>query len=290
MKWLQFIIPISPSIEEACSNRLLELGATAAFTYLSPDGSLFLLHGIFPRESNQERIKQAISDYLSSLQGLSLDIPAGEIVVKEIDEGVYLNQWKEYFQPIHFGNDLVVEPVWISGSARPGEKILKIDPGMAFGTGHHFTTQFCLQWLCEQKNRLRSLVDVGCGSGIVAIAAALLGIEQVLALDYDPAVMPSAKRNIERNCMEGNILLVAADILLPPFRKKFDAVIANLHTNLLIEAKENLISLLKPGSSLVLTGIGHGRREEIFQGYAELSLQAVQEDPHEEWIGIWYQK
>lgn len=288
MKWLQLIVSISSQIEDACVNRLQELGATAVYTHFLTDSSSLFLYGIFPYESDREKIKNKIQMYLSSLRDLGFDVFLEEIKTQEIDEDEYLHQWKDHFQPIHFGNALVIEPVWISDSAKPGEKVLKIDPGMAFGTGHHFTTQFCLQWVCQHRESIHSLIDVGCGSGIISIAASLLGIKKILAMDHDFMVMPAVKKNIERNRVQGEITLIRADILAAPLAGTFDAVIANLHTTLLLKAKKNLISLLKPGSSLILTGIGHDRRQDILSSYSDLSLQKVQVDPEKEWVGIWY--
>jgi len=288
MKWLQLIIPISSQIEEGCVNRLQELGATAVYTHFLIDSSSLFLYGIFPYESDRKKIKNKMRSYLSSLRDLGFDVFLKKIKIQEINEDEYLDQWKDYFQPIHFGNTLVIEPVWISDSARPGEKALKIDPGMAFGTGHHFTTQFCLQWVCQHKENIKSLIDVGCGSGIISIAASLLRIKKILAMDYDSMVMPAVKKNIERNHIQGEITLIRADILAPPLAGTFDVVIANLHTNLLLKAKENLTSLLKPGSSLILTGIGYNRRQDILSRYSDLSRQTVQVDTQKEWVGIWY--
>jgi len=290
MKWLQLTVPISSQIEDACVNRVHELGATAVFTDSSPDGSVLSLHGIFPLEANRQSIEQDVKTYLASLRDLGFEVPDQEFIVQEIDEGKYLYQWKEFFQPLHFADTLVVEPVWDQGHALPGEKALRIDPGMAFGTGQHFTTRFCLQWICEHKDRLGSLADIGCGSGILSIAASLLGVGRVVALDFDPAAMRAAQKSVEINNVQGNILLIAADVLSLPLRDSFDAVIANLHTSLLLQAKEALESLLAPGASLVLTGIGYARQQEILDRYSSLSLQKIHKDPQKEWVGIWYTK
>lgn len=288
MKWLQLTVPISSQIEDACVNRVHELGATAVFTDSSPDSSMLSLHGIFPLEANQESIEQAVKTYLASLQDLGFEVPDQVVTVQEIDEEKYLYQWKDFFQPIHFTDTLVVEPVWDVGHALPGEKALRIDPGMAFGTGQHFTTRFCLQWICEHKDRLGSFVDIGCGSGILSIAASLLGLNRVVALDHDLAAMRAAQKSMEINKVQDSILLVAADVLSLPLRDKFDTVIANLHTSLLLQAKETLESLLAPGASLVLTGIGYARQQEVLERYSDLSLQKIHQDPQKEWVGIWY--
>lgn len=286
MKWLQLTAPVSPQIEDACVNRVQELGATAVFTDSLPNGSLLLLHGIFPVEANREWIEKAVNTYLGSLRELGFEVPESGLKLREIDEEEYLYRWKEYFQPLHFADTLVVEPVWSSGHARAGEKVLKIDPGMAFGTGQHFTTQFCLQWICEHKDQLGSLIDIGCGSGILSIAASLLEVKRVLALDHDFSLMHAVQKNMELNIV--NFHLMTADISSLPLRNTFDAVVANLHTDILLKAKESLESLLRPGSSLVLTGIGYARRQEVLTRYSDLSLQEIREDPQKEWVGIWY--
>lgn len=288
MKWLQLIVPISSQIEDACVNRLQELGATAVYTHFLTDSSSLFLYGIFPYEADRKKIKNKMRMYLSSLRDLGFDVSLKKIKTQEINEDEYLHQWKDHFQPIHFGNTLVIEPVWISDSAGPGEKVLKIDPGMAFGTGHHFTTQFCLQWVCQNRESINSLIDVGCGSGIISIAASLLGIKKILAMDHYSMVMPAVKKNIERNHVQGKITLIRADILAAPLAGTFDVVIANLHINLLLKAKENLKSLLKPGASLILTGIAYNRRQDILSRYSDLFLQTVQVDTQKEWVGIWY--
>ncbi|MEW5803472.1 MAG: 50S ribosomal protein L11 methyltransferase [bacterium] len=290
MKWLQLTIPISPQIEDACVNRVHELDATAVFTDSSPGSTLSFLHGIFPLEANREWIEQAIRIYLASLQDLGFEVPDLKFTIREIDEDDYLYRWKEYFQPIHFADTLVVEPVWDIDHARPGEKVLRIDPGMAFGTGQHFTTQFCLEWICEHKDHLNSLADLGCGSGILSIAASLLGVKQVVALDHDPLAMHAALQGMMLNRIQKGVFLIAADVLSLPLKGTFDAVIANLHTSLLLQVKEILEALLRPGASLVLTGIGYARQQEVLKRYSSLRLQTIQEDPQKEWVGIWYTK
>ncbi|MEW6380678.1 MAG: 50S ribosomal protein L11 methyltransferase [bacterium] len=290
MKWLQLTVPISGEIEDACVNRVQELGATAVFTDSLPDSSLSLVHGIFPLDADQSWILQSMQVYLSSLRDLGFDVPDHESTLREIDEDEYLYQWKEFFQPIHFADTLVVEPVWDQGHARTGEKAIIIDPGMAFGTGQHFTTRFCLQWICEHRERLGSLIDIGCGSGILSIAASILGVKRVVALDHDFAAVQAAKICLELNKVRNKIFLITADVLSLPLKGSFDAVIANLHTPLLLQARESLESLLNPGASLVLTGIGYARQQEILDRYSGLHLREMHDDPHKEWVGIWYVK
>lgn len=288
MRWLQVVIPICSHIEEACTNRVQELGATAVYAHFLPDSTDLLLYGVFTLESDRTMIEQEINDYLSAQRDLDFEVPSGQISLQEIDEDEYLNDWKSFFNPIFFDQTLVIEPVWMYGSAAYGEAVLKIDPGMAFGTGHHFTTQYCLQWICEHKDEVNSLLDLGCGSGILSIAAALLGLKEVVAVEYDLSVVTSVQRNFQLNQVQGKINFIIADILKSPLRGRFEAVVANLHTSLLLEAREQLTSWLKPGGSLVLTGIGKPRSDEVLSAYRHLSLQAIKEDPQGEWVGLWY--
>jgi len=288
MKWLQLTIAISPQIEDACVSQVQDLGATAVFVDSSPDSSRILLHGIFPLKADRSWIEQSMRIYLSSLQELGFEIPSPELTLQEIDEEKYLSQWKEFFKPIHLANTLVIEPIWDQGHAKAGEKRVVIDPGMAFGTGQHFTTRFCLQWICKHRERLGSLVDIGCGSGILAAAASVLGVKRVVALDHDFAATKAAKACMELNQVQDKNFLITADCLSLPLKGSFDAVVANLHTSLLLQASQELKSLLSPGASLVLTGIGYGNQKEILDQYSDLQLQEIQNDPHKEWVGIWF--
>lgn len=181
----------------------------------------------------------------------------------------WAESWKRHFQPIEVSDRVLVVPPWIT--ERPDvAAVVEIDPGMSFGTGQHETTRACLGFvdaLCAEKPDARML-DVGCGSGILAITAAKLGLSGIRGLDYDVASVSSAQENAEANGVADAIHFEAAD-LADGLEGEYDIVVANIFANVLIAFADTVTAAVAPGGALVLSGILDAQFADVEARYAE---------------------
>ena len=200
--------------------------------------------------------------------------------------------WKKFFKPIEISPRLLVRPEWLDDLPKPGQKLLTVDPGMSFGTGQHPTTLFCLQTI----DRLsldpgeKSLLDAGCGSGILAIAGALLGYAPVDAFDFDPDAVKSAAENLERNRISGVIPTVADANDYPGRAGGYDLVCANILGHLLRAFKVRISSWVKPGKYLCLAGILNSEFDAVSADYASLGFEELERATLKEWTSGLFRK
>jgi ribosomal protein L11 methyltransferase len=186
--------------------------------------------------------------------------------------------WMDRFQPMHFGGRLWVVPSWLA-PPQPDAVNLILDPGLAFGTGTHATTALCLSWLALHPPVHQNVIDVGCGSGILAIAALMLGARHALGVDVDPRALEVSRENAERNAVAAQLTLGLPDALAdaPPA----DLVMANILAQPLIALAPQLISLVKPGGTLILSGMLENQTTEVSQHYAsDIDLERTL---HDQW-------
>jgi len=194
-------------------------------------------------------------------------------------------KWKKGLKPRRVTPRLWVCPSWKSVKVREGESVIRLDPGMAFGTGLHPTTRFVLKMIDRYRRNIGSFIDVGTGSGILAIGAALLGVRRIQAIDYDPLAVETAGENLKRNRIAFIKPVVSA---LEKFRTKdrFDFVAANLETRILLRTKKELLKLLAPGGYLTMTGIGNSSRREVLAHYESRDLKLIAQFKGREWSGF----
>ncbi len=193
--------------------------------------------------------------------------------------------WKKYFHPIEISERLLILPSWLENPNRPGQKVLTIDPGMSFGTGQHVTTLFCLKVIdklgAEKKNM--SLLDAGCGSGILAIAGSLCGFAPIDAFDFDPDAVMITKENMELNKVTvfEPVTADAADYQGRP--EKYDLVCANILAHLLKSFRTNIVSWVKPGGYLALAGILETEFQSVVDAYTALGFELIEAETLKEW-------
>lgn len=181
-----------------------------------------------------------------------------------IDENDFRDCWKKYYKPLHIGKITIV-PEWEEYTASEGEIILRIDPGMAFGTGNHETTSLCVSTLQDYVNENTSVLDVGCGSGILSIASLLLGSPDVFAVDIDPNAAKTALKNAALNCYPGKFESVAGNILsgeVCPGRK-YEVIVANIVADIIIKFTPAALDLLTENGIFISSGIITERGEEV---------------------------
>lgn len=232
-----------------------------------PYDSLATLRAYLPinrtTASRKEQIRLAV-DLISRLCSLS---PLEERVIEERE---WMESWKNHFSVLRMGR-IVVRPSWMEYKAKPRDVVIEIDPGMAFGTGHHPTTNMCLIELDRMVTSGSKVLDVGTGSGILTLAAAKLGAARVLALDIDPIAIKAAKANIKANGLQ-KIATVKRQAISSGDRLDtgFDIVVANLYTKVILSIAETLMAQLVPYGNLIVSGILVTRAQEV-QGQLEAS-------------------
>ncbi len=224
---------------------------------------------------------------LKQIAGCELKIGSGKIQIARVKREDWSESWKKHFKPLEIGRALLVKPSWIKRQPCPGQAVVVLDPGLSFGTGQHPTTAFCLsQIVHRQKNETnQSFLDIGTGSGILALAAAKLNYRPVHAFDFDPACVHTAKANARLNNLGTKIRIIRGDVTRLPSRpaKQCDLVCANLISNLLIAEKKKIAACVKPHGALVLAGILKTEFSLVEKAFATCGLKLVASKIEKEW-------
>ena len=230
--------------------------------------------GLFPGDENPARV-------LSELERRS---PPGTLrapVVEKIEDRDWVRAYQESVEPTCFGDRLWVVPSWAEPLAlADGQASVTLDPGIAFGTGSHPSTAMCLTWLAGERMHHKTMVDYGCGSGILAVAAARLGVQRVWAVDHDRQARAAARQNAVANAV-GDLVRVFAPAELPPLTA--DLLVSNILANTLSDLAETLSGLLAPGGRLALAGILHEQSSRVIECYAPWCVLRVGAR-HDDWV------
>ena len=227
----------------------------------------------------REHIRIAV-DLISRLCDLS---PLEERV---LDEGEWMEMWKSHFSVLQVGR-IVVRPTWMEYDAKDGDIVIDMDPGMAFGTGHHPTTHMCLLELEKLVVPGAKVLDVGTGSGILSIAAARLGAEQILALDVDPIAIKAARANVRYNGLRSTIKVSRRALAThKSTRGAFDLVVANIYTKIILEMASDLVAQVAPQGTMVLSGIMAERAPEVESRLSEEGCTILRTGREGDWAVI----
>jgi ribosomal protein L11 methyltransferase len=234
-----------------------------------------------------ERAVAQASEALGHLQAFGLR-PIGELATRLIHEEDWAEAWKAHFPVLRVGRRLVIKPTWRRHRAAADDVVLALDPGMAFGTGLHPTTRLCLAAIDDLADRAvldaARVLDVGCGSGILAIAAAKLGAAAVVGVDTDPIAVEATIANAGRNRPGGRI---AARIgSLPTREPGFDVVLANLIASLLITLAPLLRDELRSGGTLLASGIFVDRESEVREAFDAVGLAVTLRTAEGDWVAL----
>lgn len=202
----------------------------------------------------------------------------GEILKGEIDAADYENEWKKYYNPIKTKNITIV-PTWIEYNPGKDEKIMRLDPGMAFGTGSHATTRMCLELMSVEG---KDVIDVGCGSGILGIAAKICGAKSVYMCDIDAQAVEFATKNAELNNVVATI--EKADLL--EGEQQADFIFANITADILMRFSKSIGKHLRENGTIVLSGIIDTRLDEVIQCYESVGYQIVERMEIDDWRAL----
>jgi len=199
---------------------------------------------------------------------------------ESLGDKIWEREWLSRFEPMQFGRRL-----WVCPSNHKvdeaGAIVLKLDPGLAFGTGTHATTHLCLRWLDENIKSDQTVIDFGCGSGILGIAALLLGARSVAAIDNDPQAVTATIENAKRNDVQDSI---SAELPRVEYFDTYDVVIANILAQPLIDLSESLVGMMKPDAHIVLSGIMSGQKDWVKRAYENLGLVFNDEAEKDGWV------
>ena len=256
----------------------------------SDDDNAYVIFYVTDNDAGKNQLV-AFSD---QLKNLTADFDIGSLALRgeNANDETWLHEWKKHFVPIHIGR-IVIVPEWVDYSPTPGEVIFKIDPGTAFGTGQHQTTQLCISAMEKENLTGKRVLDVGCGSGILSIISLLVGADYVCAIDIDPAGAISAtKNNAKLNPIDLNaIKITAGDVITDPAARAdvgagYDVVIANIVADVIIPLTTVLKHFLNPGGLFIASGIIDERLEEVLDAFAKAGVKVTAQETKEGWNSI----
>ncbi len=278
MSWIQLRALISPSQAEAMEESLMAAGACSV-TYedakdqpvlepelgTTPLWDATIITGLFTADEDMQQVQTVASNVFKHLTQQKLP----EYRVEILENQDWTRTWMEHFKPMQFGSRLWVCPSWQEAPDANAVNLL-LDPGLAFGTGTHPTTALCLKWLDGQGETLanKSVIDYGCGSGILGIAALLLGATRVVGVDNDPQALLASKDNLLRNKLVSTQLETYLPEDLPKIQA--DILLANILAQPLYELRDRLAQLTKVGGKIVLSGILEDQAEDLCTHYKNL--------------------
>ncbi len=279
MPWLELRIDSSREDAPALEDALLSAGALSVTLQDNADQPIFepaLGETPLWQETRVTGLFEADVDTATVARTLHLSHPHWHVV----EDKDWEREWMQHYQPIQCGERLWICPSWLA-PPDPDAVNLLLDPGLAFGTGTHPTTFLCLSWLAEQEVRDLSVIDYGCGSGILGIASLLLGARQVVGVDIDPQALLATRDNVQRNGLDPAQFPVFFPQRAPA--QPVDLLLANILAGPLVELAPTLLALLKPGGRLCLSGVLASQAETVQQAYRG----AIDFDPirqKDEWV------
>ena len=274
-------------VEQGCSGTVVEEKQLDTFTVPDEDleaDSPYTIKAYFDAGSDPQQILSKLAAHFAAtpiLKDLDIGITVGDIVRTED----WANDWKQNFSPLSIGSNLIICPSWETYSPQEGEKVIEIDPGMAFGTGTHGTTQLCLEMVSELlagDTPPHNMLDVGTGSGILALGAAALGCERIVAIDIDSVACRVAKENVQKNGYTEQIEVGSRSLETLP--GQFDLIVANIMAEENIRLKQAFIDHLQGGGYLVLSGILREKEQLVCAGFSDLPLALLDSRYQDEWV------
>jgi ribosomal protein L11 methyltransferase len=277
-----------------------EVSLSVPFEYVEPISYLFdrYGYGLSMEDDGTERIKlrtylpsdarQRYSHIEVGVKLANILEPLGELQVTPLDNDAdWQNSWKEHFTLLHVGERLVIKPSWIDYEPEEGEVLVELDPGLAFGTGYHPTTNTCLEVMEKLITPAAVVLDLGCGSGILTIAAVKLRAQKVVALDIDPQAIQASRQNFRRTRISNRVELDQGSLphrLAPP--GAFDLAVANISSRGVRERAPDILPALKPDGVLIASGIIDEQLPETQEALMNAGFTDMKLWPREDWVTI----
>ena len=307
MNWIECVVHTTTAGSDPVSDLLMELGATGTMIEDRadiPDPSKphgiweiidpklleempedVLVHAWFTPDESFPGTLRALKERLSALGASRTDYGVLTADTRTVSEDAWAEVWKQYYKPFYAGDHLVVKPTWEPFDPSPGDKVIEIDPGMAFGSGTHETTGMCISLLEETVHGGERVIDVGTGSGILAIAAALVGAGHVLAIDIDPDAVRVATENVAHNHVE-DIVSVREGDLLKKADETCEICVANIISDIIISFAAPLKEHIEPGGLFICSGIVRERTEEVREALLKAGYEILRTEHRGEWTAF----
>ena len=253
----------------------------ADINVLEHKGKVAVVKAYFAEEDNIEDVLEYVNERLTELKEMGIDLGEAKVEHEKMHEEDWANTWKQYYKPSKVGEKIVVKPIWEEYEAKDGELVVDLDPGMAFGTGTHETTRMCIQALERYVKEESTVFDVGCGSGILAIAAAKLGAKLAVGVDLDPVAVESSIENVGYNNLN-NIEILHGN-LVEVIDGKADIVVANILAEIICILTDDVKRVLKDGGVFITSGIIHDRVDMICEKLEATGFEVVEKNRDGEW-------
>lgn len=253
----------------------------ADINVLEHKGKFAVVKAYFSEEDNIAEILKYINEKMSDLKEIGIDTGLAKVESEKMFEEDWANNWKKYYKPTKVGEKIIVKPTWEDYEVQGEELVIELDPGMAFGTGTHETTRMCIQSLEKYVKEDSTVFDVGCGSGILAIAAAKLGSKMAVGVDLDPVAVESAKENVGFNNLD-NIQILYGN-LVEVIDGKADIVVANIIAEVICILTEDVKRVLKVNGYFITSGIIHDRVDMVTKKLEETGFEVMEINKDGEW-------
>jgi ribosomal protein L11 methyltransferase len=307
MKWSELSIHTTNEAIESVSNILHEAGASGVVIEDSEDfgkereyrfGEIYSLDPEdFPKEGVIVKAYLPVNSFLgetveavklsiNNLEQFGIDLGANKVTISEVNEEDWATSWKQYYHPVKISQRFTIVPTWETyNPVSSDELIIELDPGMAFGTGTHPTTVMSLQALEKTVQPGQQVIDVGTGSGVLAIGAAMLGAKQVHALDLDEVAVHAAQMNVELNDMQHKIDVVQGN-LLDTIKEPGDVVVANILAEIIISFTDDAFQVVKPGGIYITSGIIMPKKNDVKEALETSGFVIEDVMMMEDWVTI----
>ena len=296
--WLEVSLACNGELAEAAAEILARFATAGvvieSITQFDPERHEYVptekvrVAAFLPQDEVLESTRLQLEEAYWHLRQIA-DLP--DLQFKLIEDQDWMAAWKQHYKPLKIGKKWLVLPAWTAADPAESRTIVHIDPAMAFGTGTHPTTQLCLLALEDYLEPDQTVIDLGCGSGILAIAALKAGAAFALALDTDPLAVQAAQRNAQLNDVQANLQVAQGslvDILAGNFAlKQAPLVLANILAPVLVSFfKQGLAQLLQPGGRLVLSGILENQADDVISAGRVAGLELIQQYQAEDWLAL----
>ena len=253
----------------------------ADINVLEHKGKVAVVKAYFAEEDNIQDVLAYVNERLEELKEMGLDLGEAKVEHEKMHEEDWANTWKQYYKPSKVGEKIVVKPIWEEYEAKENELVVDLDPGMAFGNGTHETTRMCIQALERYVKEESTVFDVGCGSGILAIAAAKLGAKLAVGVDLDPVAVESSIENVGYNNLS-NIEILHGN-LVEVIDGKADIVVANILAEIICILTDDVKRVLKDGGIFITSGIIHDRVNMVCEKLEATGFEVIEKNRDGEW-------
>lgn len=243
-----------------------------------------VIKGYFSLEDNIDEITKYVKSKLAELSDMGIDIGLGKVLVTPVFEKDWANEWKKYYKTTKLGSRIVIKPSWEEYSKKSDEIVVELDPGMAFGTGTHETTIMCIEALEKYIKNEDDVLDIGTGSGILAITASMLGARKVVGVDLDEVAVSAARENVHTNGLT-NVDILHGN-LVDVVRGRSNIIVANIIADVVILLTESVRPLLTEKGLFIASGIIRDRKKDVLDALEKNQFKIVEVKELGEWVAI----